>query len=312
MNLNLPLLKEKARKYKRLHNCSHSDALDVIATHIGADNWHDLISLSKRQTRLGFSELDRALGPLADDDLVLIAGRPSSGKTSFAVNCANNASTATLLPVIYCSMSEPEDHLRTLLIASQEKISVSDAARATHPTILSSISLTSKLVQSYHQVLVPNTPVLTPDEIAQYCRNIIADRGGISLLVIDSLEIMGFAGHETHDPAARTIGINRTIGELKQIAVELRVPIMVLANLQRHVVEGREDKRPLITDLRYPKIHEVSDKTILVYRDVIYNEDANPTAAEFTVITKANPNKRVIDMKYNHECRLFSGYPKGQ
>jgi len=193
----------------------------------------------------GFKELDEKTSGLQQSDLIIVAGRPSMGKTTFAMNIAENAAMEADAPVAVFSMEMPAEQIGMRMIASLgrvelQKLRTGRLAEQDWPRITSAITL----LNQKRNVYIDDTPALTPTDLRARARR-LAREHGLSLIVIDYLQLMQVAGGGEN----RATEISEISRSLKALAKELNVPIIALSQLNRSL-EQRPDKRPVMSDLR--------------------------------------------------------------
>lgn len=221
----------------------------------------------------GFIDLDRMTSGLQKGDLIIVAGRPSMGKTAFAINIAEYVATEQKLPVAVFSMEMGAAQLGMRMVGSIGKIDMhklktgrfedEDWTRLTHAV--------SKLSEA--PIFIEETGALTSLDIRTKARRLARQCGGqLGLIVIDYLQLMaGRAGARDQNRATELGEISRS---MKSLAKELGVPIIALSQLSRNV-ESRTDKRPMMSDLRESgAIEQDADLIMFMYRDEYYNSDS--------------------------------------
>jgi len=217
----------------------------------------------------GFNLFDEKTSGLQRSDLVIVAGRPSMGKTSFAMNIAENAALHNERSVAVFSMEMPGEQLALRMMSSLGRIdshSLRTGRLDDHdwPRLISSVNMLSK-----SKLFIDDTPSLTPTELRARTRRLKREHG-LDLVVIDYLQLMQVAG-STENRATEISEISRS---LKALAKELNVPVVALSQLNRSV-EQRPDKRPVMSDLRESgSIEQDADVILFIYRDEVYNPDS--------------------------------------
>ena len=192
----------------------------------------------------GFSDLDGLTSGLQASDLVIVAGRPSMGKTSFAMNLAEHALLGDKLPVAVFSMEMPAEQLVMRLLSSlgridQHKVRTGKLDPDDWPRLTSAIGMLSE-----RPMFIDDTPALTPTELRARARRLKREHG-LGLVVIDYLQLMQVPGTREN----RATEISEISRSLKALAKELAVPIVALSQLNRSL-EQRPNKRPVMSDLR--------------------------------------------------------------
>ena len=218
----------------------------------------------------GFNDLDGMTSGMQPADLVVIAGRPSMGKTSFAMNIAENVAIKSKLPVAVFSMEMPGEALTMRMISSlgridQHRVRTGRLEDQEWPRLTSAVSLLSEA-----PIYVDDMAALTPTEVRARARRLVREAGSLGLIVIDYLQLMQ-APTEGETRATEISIISRS---LKALAKELNVPVIALSQLNRNL-EQRPNKRPVMSDLRESgSIEQDADIVIFIYRDEVYNEDS--------------------------------------
>jgi replicative DNA helicase len=193
----------------------------------------------------GFTDFDELTSGLQPSDMVIVAGRPSMGKTSFAMNVAEYVAIKVQNPVAVFSMEMPAEQLGMRLIASlarvnQQKVRTGKLEDDDWPKITTAISILSEA-----PLFIDDTPALNPIEMRARARRLAREHGQLGLIVIDYLQLMQGSGKGDN----RANEVSEISRSLKALAKELNVPVMALSQLNRGV-EQRSDKRPMMSDLR--------------------------------------------------------------
>lgn len=216
----------------------------------------------------GYTELDRMTAGLQKGELVVIAGRPSMGKTTLAVNIAENAAIGAKVPTAIFSMEMPSEQLAFRMISSLGRVDQSHLRTGKFPDEDWSRINTAVQLMSDAPIYIDDTPAMSPTEIRARARRLKREHG-LGLIVLDYLQLMQVHG-TTENRATEISEISRS---LKALAKELEVPIIALSQLNRGV-EQRTDKRPVMSDLRESgAIEQDADIIIFIYREEVYNQD---------------------------------------
>lgn len=213
----------------------------------------------------GFEELDTNLSGLCPSDLIILAARPSMGKTSLAMNIAENVSFAGKKVLVF-SMEMSKEQLLSRSVSSVGGIDFDKVRRATmnDEEMARMTAATGRLIAS--GLSIDDTPALTVLEVRARARR--AARTGIDLIVVDYLGLMTGKGEN------KNIEVGAISSGLKALAKELKIPVLVLAQLNRGV-DQRPDKRPAMSDLRDSgSIEQDADVILMIYRDEVYNEQS--------------------------------------
>ena len=250
-------------------------ALDRIEELFDSDG--DITGLST-----GFLELDRMTSGLQDSDLVIVAGRPSMGKTSFAMNMVEHAILHQDKPILVFSMEMPADQLIIRLLSSMGRI---DQTRLRNGKLEQDDwprlgAAATKLTNV--PLFIDDTPALTPTEVRSRARRVYRENDGLGMIMVDYLQLMRVAGASE----GRTAEISEISRSLKAIAKELKVPMVALSQLNRSL-EQRPNKRPVNSDLRESgAIEQDADVIMFIYRDEVYNEDSPDKGTAEIIIGK--------------------------
>lgn len=259
-----------------------TDRLDLLSKTRGA-----LTGIST-----GFSDFDTLTSGLQPGDMVVIAGRPSMGKTSFAMNIAEFAAIKQEKPVLVFSLEMPAEQLALRMISSlgridQHKVRTGQLDDEDWPRVSSAVS-----VLSSSQLFIDDTPGLSPLELRTRARRVARKQGGLSLIVVDYLQLMTSPMMREN----RTNEISEISRALKSIAKEFHVPLIALSQLNRGL-EQRTDKRPVMSDLRESgAIEQDADLIAFIYRDEVYHEDS-PHKGTAEIIIRKQRNGPIGDFR---------------
>ena len=220
----------------------------------------------------GFSQLDNLTSGLQNSDLIILAARPSMGKTALALNIARNAAVDANIPVALFSLEMSKEQLSLRMLCSEARID-SSRLRGGFFSMEDWHRLTDAAgILSESPIYIDDSPSLTAMEIRAKARRLKMDKN-IGLVVIDYLQLMqGRASAERRD-----IEISEISRALKSLAKELQLPVLALSQLNR-MLEQRTDKRPRLSDLRESgALEQDADVVAFIYRDEVYNkEEDNP------------------------------------
>ena len=254
----------------------------------------------------GFSELDRMTGGLQKSDLIIVAGRPSMGKTTLAMNIAEYAALKVELPVLVFSMEMPSD---ALMLRSLSSLSRVDQTRIRRGDMddhdWSKITSSMTLLQQQSSMYIDDSAALSPAEIRSRSRRLAREKGGISLIVIDYLQLMSVPGMKEN----RTQEVSEISRSLKSLAKELNCPVLALSQLNRSL-EQRSDRRPVMADLRESgAIEQDADVIAFVYRDEVYNQDTEEKGiAEIILGKQRNGPIGTIKLTFSGQWTRFDNY----
>ncbi len=230
----------------------------------------------------GFTDFDDMTSGLQPSDLIIVAGRPSMGKTTFAMNIAENVAIQVKRPVAVFSMEMPGDSLAMRMMSSlgridQHRVRTGKLEDDEWPRLTSAVSLLSSAT-----LFIDDTPALSPTEVRARARRLKREQGDLGLIVLDYLQLMQVPGMSDN----RTNEISVISRSLKSLAKELDVPVIALSQLNRSL-EQRPDKRPKMADLRESgAIEQDADVIVFIYRDEVYNEDSPDKGTAEIIIGK--------------------------
>jgi replicative DNA helicase len=231
----------------------------------------------------GFKDLDEWTSGMQPSDLLIVAGRPSMGKTTFAMNIVENALITTGAPILVFSMEMPADALVMRMLSSlgridQSRIRSGRLEEDDWPRLTSAVSLLKD-----KPLYIDDTPGLSPTEMRSRARRIARENGGqLGLIMVDYLQLMRVPGNTE----GRTAEISEISRSLKGLAKELSCPMVALSQLNRSL-EQRPNKRPVNSDLRESgAIEQDADVIMFVYRDEVYNEDTSDKGIAEIIIGK--------------------------
>ena len=216
----------------------------------------------------GFTEFDKLTAGLQPGELIIIAGRPSMGKSTLAVNIAENAAIGARVPTAIFSMEMPSQQLVFRMISSLGRVDQTHLRTGKFPDEDWSRINTAVQLMSDAPIFIDDSASLSPTEIRARARRLKREHG-LGLIVLDYLQLMQVHG-STENRATEISEISRS---LKALAKELELPIIALSQLNRSV-EQRTDKRPIMSDLRESgAIEQDADVIVFIYREEVYNPD---------------------------------------
>ena len=216
----------------------------------------------------GFTDFDKMTAGLQGGDLVIVAGRPSMGKTTFAINIAENAAIGAQKGTAIFSMEMPSQQLAFRMISSLGRVDQTHLRTGNFPDEDWSRINTAVQLMSEAPIYIDDTPGLSPTEIRARSRRLQREHG-LDLIVVDYLQLMQVEGTKEN----RATEISEISRGLKALAKELNVPVIALSQLNRSV-EQRTDKRPVMSDLRESgAIEQDADLIVFIYREEVYNQD---------------------------------------
>ncbi|HKK55298.1 replicative DNA helicase [Marinobacter sp.] len=231
----------------------------------------------------GFKDLDEWTSGMQPADLLIVAGRPSMGKTSLAMNIVENALITSGAPILVFSMEMPADALVMRMLSSLGRIDQSRMRSGRleeddWPRLTSAVSLLKD-----KPLYIDDTPALSPTDMRSRARRIARENDGqLGLIMVDYLQLMRVPGNTE----GRTAEISEISRSLKGLAKELSCPVVALSQLNRSL-EQRPNKRPVNSDLRESgAIEQDADVIMFVYRDEVYNEDSSDKGIAEIIIGK--------------------------
>jgi replicative DNA helicase len=229
----------------------------------------------------GYTEFDKMTAGLQQGDLIIIAGRPSMGKTTLAINIAENAAIGSKIPTAIFSMEMPAQQLAFRMISSLGRVDQTHLRTGNFPDEDWSRINTAVQLMSEAPIFIDDSPSLSPTDIRARARRLHREHK-LGLIVIDYLQLMQVEG-STENRATELSEISRS---LKALAKELEVPVVALSQLNRSV-EQRTDKRPVMSDLRESgAIEQDADLIVFIYREEVYNKDTPRKGLADIVIAK--------------------------
>lgn len=253
----------------------------------------------------GYQDLDHLTSGLQPSDLVVVAGRPSMGKTAFAINIAEHAAIKNQKPVLIFSMEMPGESLAIRMLSSlgridQHRMRTGKLNDEDWPRITSAVSVLSET-----KMFIDDTPGLSPVDIRARARRVAREHGQLGLIVVDYLQLMQVSGFREN----RTAEISEISRSLKSLAKELHVPVIALSQLNRGL-EQRTDKRPVMSDLRESgAIEQDADLILFIYRDEVYNENSpNKGTAEIIIAKQRNGPIGKVNLTFLGKYTRFENF----
>jgi replicative DNA helicase len=250
----------------------------------------------------GFTDLDRMLGGLNKSDLVIVAARPGMGKTSLQNAMALTAATKFGKRIAIFNLEMSGEQLVQRMIAAETRIDSQRLRRGDlhdheWPIFMEAVGRLSET-----RIFIDDTPSITPMQLRTKCRRLYAEHG-LDLVMIDYLQLM----QTERASSNRVQEISDISRALKGLARELDVPVLAAAQLSR-AVEQRQDKRPLLSDLRDSgSIEQDADIVMFIYRDEYYNPDTTerPNIAELNIAKHRNGPTGTVDLYWHGKLATF-------
>ncbi|WP_038289842.1 replicative DNA helicase [Zooshikella ganghwensis] len=233
-------------------------------------------------TTTGFKDLDEMTSGLQPSDMVIVAGRPSMGKTTFAMNLVENAMLNTDKAILVFSLEMPGEQIMMRMLSSlgridQSKVRTGKLDEDDWPKLTAAVNMISD-----KKLFVDDTAGLSPTEMRSRTRRIAREHGELGLIMIDYLQLMQIPG----GGESRTNEISEISRSLKALAKEFNVPVVALSQLNRSL-EQRPNKRPVNSDLRESgAIEQDADVIMFIYRDEVYNPDTEFKGVAEVIIGK--------------------------
>ena len=255
----------------------------------------------------GFFDLDRMTSGMQAGDLIVLAARPSMGKTALAINIAENVALNEGLPVAVFSMEMGASQLAIRIVGSigridQTRLRTGKLLDEEWPRLTEAVERLRNVSLS-----IDETPGLTPSELRASARRLARNCGKLGLVVVDYLQLMSGSSGTDGDNRATELGeISRG---LKMLAKELQCPVIALSQLNRGV-EQRTDKRPMMSDLRESgAIEQDADVIMFIYRDDYYNKDSKePGVAEIIIGKQRNGPTGTVKLTFLKPITKFESY----
>ena len=250
----------------------------------------------------GFYDLDSLTQGFQKSDLIIIAGRPSMGKTAFCLNLAINILKKTKLPILFFSLEMSKEQLIYRLLAMETKI---NSTRLRSGNIKKSEwGILNNVIKHFSRLpfFIDDTPNIGIQDIKAKIKKIRLEQQKIGLIVIDYLQLM-----ETQSKTNNRVQeLSQITRGLKNIAREFNVPIIVLSQLSRNV-ESRVNKRPILSDLRESgSIEQDADLVLMLYRDDYYNSETDePNITELILSKHRNGPIGLIKLLFESEFTFF-------
>ena len=270
---------------------------------------HRIVEASKSDSNItglatGFTDLDTKTAGLQKSDLILIAARPSMGKTALALNIAQNVGIRQNLHVAIFSLEMAREQLVNRLFAMEshvdaQKIRTGDLSSAEWSDLIEGAETIGE-----SSLMIDDTPAISAAQMRSKCLKFQMDRG-LDLVIIDYLQLMSANTSRRND--SRQQEITEITRSLKALARELNIPIIALSQLSR-AVESRGDKRPMLSDLRESgAIEQDADVVMFIYRDDYYNADSQDRGiAEIILAKQRNGPTGTVQLKWIPELTKFA------
>lgn len=254
----------------------------------------------------GYQDLDKKTAGLQNSDLIIIAARPSMGKTTFAMNLCEYAAMTEKKPVLIFSLEMPVTQIMMRMLASLSRVDQTKIRTGKlNDEDWARISSTIGILIEKRNMYIDDSARLTPIEMRSRARRIYKENNGLSLIMIDYLQLMNVPSISDN----RTLEIAEISRSLKSLAKELQVPVIALSQLNRSL-EQRGDKKPVNSDLRESgSIEQDADLILFIYRDEVYNENSElKGVAEIIIGKQRNGPIGTIRLTFNGQWSRFDNY----
>ena len=254
----------------------------------------------------GFADFDAKTAGLQPSDLILLAARPSMGKTAFALNIAQNAAIRANVPVAIFSLEMSKEQLVNRMLCSEamidaQKLRTGELNEDDWPKLIQAIGPLSQA-----DIYIDDTPGVSPMDIRAKCRKLKLEKG-VGLILIDYLQLMS-SDSKTDSRQQEISEISRS---LKAIAREMNAPVVALSQLSR-ACESRTDHRPMLSDLRESgAIEQDADVVAFLYRDEYYFPDTEKkNQAELIIAKQRNGPTGTVDLMWLGQYTKFANMMK--
>lgn len=260
----------------------------------------------------GFVDLDKLTTGFHPSELIILAARPAMGKTAFALNLAYNAAISSKKNVAIFNMEMSAEQLMDRMISSVGAVPGNKirTGRLDHNDWKKANIAMSELANT--SMFFEDTPGITVGEIRAKCRRLASQGNGLGLVIIDHMQLIDGGGSYGGNKVSEMSDISRG---LKRMAIELAVPVVALSQLSRSV-EGRENKRPIMSDLRESgSIEQDADIVMLLYRDDYYKKtdgESSTSISELILGKNRSGSTGTVQLLFQRDISLFSNYIQTQ
>ena len=258
-------------------------------------------------TSTGFADLDKLTSGLHPANLLIVAGRPSMGKTTFAMNIAENVARDADKPVLIFSLEMPSEDLVVRMISSIQYVNQTKLRNGKlDDEDWTKITAAMQMITQEMNLYIDDSAGLSPAELRARARRLAREHSGLSLIVVDYLQLMSVPGYENN----RTQEVSEISRSLKALSKELNVPVIALSQLNR-AVDDRKDRRPIMSDLRESgAIEQDADVIMFVYRDEVYDKENpnNKGVGEIIIGKQRNGPIGNIPVTFAGQYCRFSNY----
>lgn len=276
----------------------------------------ELLSQNKNHSGItgvstGFLDLDKKTAGLQPSDLIIVAARPSMGKTTFAMNLCENIALSAEKPVLVFSLEMPAEQIMVRMLSSLSRVDQNKlrTGKGLDQKDFAQIGSTLGLFQKKPNLYIDDSSALTPTELRARARRVYRENEGLSLIMVDYLQLMRVPGISEN----RTLEIAEISRSLKSLAKELGVPVVALSQLNR-TLENRQDKRPINSDLRESgSIEQDADLIMFIYRDEVYHDNSEDKGiAEIIIGKQRNGPIGKVRLKFQGHISRFENLAKAE
>ena len=301
----LHIAEQGARGAQHFHEIGKllATVVDRIETLYNRDNPSDVTGVPT-----GFLDLDRMTSGFQPGDLIIIAGRPSMGKTSLALNIGENVALDTGMPVAVFSMEMGAAQLALRMIGSvgrldQHKLRTGRLLAEDWDKLSAALGRLNEA-----PILIDETPALNAIEVRSRARRLMRQYGKLGLVIVDYLQLM----QSTAQGENRATELSEISRAMKSLAKELQVPVVALSQLNRSL-EQRPDKRPVMSDLRESgALEQDADVILFIYRDEVYKPDSQDKGtAEILISKQRNGPTGMVRLTFRGEYTRFENHAAG-
>lgn len=257
----------------------------------------------------GYFRLDKLTSGLQKSDLIIVAARPSMGKTAFSTNILQNVAldSRTKAPALMFSLEMPSEQIMMRILSSLSNVELSKVRSGLMDDgEFSRVAEATKLIHDEAQLFIDDSSGLTPSELRAKARRLHREHGGLSVIMVDYLQLMRSPTFNDN----RTLEIADISRSLKALAKELSVPVIALSQLNR-ALENRSNKRPVNSDLRESgSLEQDADLILFIYRDEVYNESSTADAglAEIIIGKQRNGPLGTTKLLFKGQYSRFDNY----
>lgn len=260
--------------------------------------------VNKQFTSTPFNDLNAMTNGMKPGNLIILAARPSMGKTALGLNVTTHVLTNDKKPVLFFTLEMSKEELQDRLIYAQAQINGIQAERGSlTDSEWQRVARTMDVYSEGAEMYIEDKAALTPQEIRAKARRINRECGGLGLVVVDYIQIMGVDGRWGN----REQEVAHASRSLKQLAMDLKCPVMALSQLNRSVNQ-RQDRRPGLSDLRESgAIEQDADHVWLLYREDYYRplDQEDDGMAELIIAKQRNGPTGTVQLRFVEECARF-------